>query len=122
MAVTDPRAVKFCNEKIRPTADLLACAYYTAKALMQAWNAQGMAALIPNTAPLVQDGASNNGTDATGGDGRPLMKGTDANAIVTRAQDLINWMEGATAISAGNGSLAVLNTVLAVKVNGTARF
>lgn len=114
---TNAQAIAFSNGKIRPMADLLYTAYETAKSVVQQWNSQNVAAVLPNDANLIQDGA----TVATGTpDGRAPITDAQATTIITRCQDLINWMEGSAAIAAGDGSKAVLNTVGAVEVNGKA--
>jgi hypothetical protein len=122
MAITDPRVVLFANNNVRRFDDLLYSAYMTAKSLIAIWNAQGLSALTPNTSAIVEDGASVNGADATGGDGRPLMHGTDINNAITRATDLVNWMEGSVGVSTNDGTKGVLNTIAGVKVNGAALF
>lgn len=43
--ITNPEAVKFCNEKIRPAADALASAYHTMKALRDEWYAKNLGAI-----------------------------------------------------------------------------
>lgn len=113
MANSNPQAVAFANQKIRPMADLLYTAYYTAKSVLAQWNAQNVAAVIPNDATIIADGAAT--------DGRAQITDAQATNVITRCQDLINWMEGANTIAAGNGSLAVLNTVALVQVNGKAQ-
>lgn len=105
-AITDPQAVKFANEKVRVTADLMAQLYYTCKALVNDWNATGLSAKITNTADLIVDGAAT--------DGRNPLTGAQATNIITRAMEVIADYEA--------GANGKLNTVLAVKVNGAARF
>lgn len=105
-AITDPTAVKFANEKIRPTADLMGSLYFTAKALVAEWNATGMSAKITNTADNIVDGSAT--------DGRNPMTGAQATAIVTRAQEVIADYEAT--------SNAKLNTVLVPAVNKAAKF
>ena len=112
MANTNPQAVNFANTKIRPMSDLLYTAYETAKSVVQQWNSQNVAAVIPNDTTVIADGAAT--------DGRAQITDAQATTIITRCQDLINWMEGSTAIAAGDGSKAVLGTVAAVEVNGKA--
>lgn len=112
MANTNPQAIAFSNGKIRPMADLLYTAYQTAKSVVSQWNAQNVAAVIPNDAVIIADGSAT--------DGRAQITDAQATTIITRCTDLINWMEGSTAIAAGDGSKAVLNTVAAVEVNGKA--
>lgn len=112
MANTNVQAVTFANTRVRPMADELYRCYLMAKSLLSQWNSQNVAAVIPNDATLIADGAAT--------DGRPPMTDAQATTIVTRCQDIVNWMEGSTAIAAGDGTKAVLNTVAAVEVNGGA--
>lgn len=102
--ITDPTAVAFCNEKIRPAADRLAQAYFDAKAVIAEWNARGGTDFIANDlAAEVIDGAQD--------DGRPVIDGADVNNIINRLSEFVADMEA-------NGG-AKLNTVLAVAVNLT---
>jgi hypothetical protein len=108
------QAITFSNTKIRPFADLLYTAYLSAKSLVSMWNAQNVPAALPNDANVLADGAAT--------DGRAPITDAQATNIINRAQDLINWMEGSTAIAAGDGSKIVLTTVSAVEVNGKSLF
>lgn len=65
--------------------------------------------LIPNDSETIAD------TAAT--DGRPIVTGAKAVNVVSRAQDIKNFMEGSAAIGVGDGSKAILNTALAYAVN-----
>lgn len=112
MPNSNPQAVAFANGRIRPMADLLYTAYQTAKSVVQQWNSQNVAAVIPNDSTVIADGSAT--------DGRAQITDAQATTIITRCTDLINWMEGSVAISAGDGSKAVLGTVAAVEVNGRA--
>jgi hypothetical protein len=101
--ITDAEAIRFCNEWARPAADRLAQRYYTAKALVNEWNARDMVVKIPNTADVIVDGSGG------AGDGRPGVTAAQITAIITRAQELVTDYEAT--------SQAKLNTVLAVAVN-----
>ena len=101
--ITDAEAIRFCNEWARPAADRLAQRYYTAKALVNEWNARSMSAKIPNRADAGVDGSG------SAGDGRPGVTAAQITAIITRAQELITDYEAT--------SNAKLNTILAVAVN-----
>ena len=102
MAIDNVQAVRFCNENIRPMADTMAQAYYQARALVDAWYAQGLSAVVLNEGgEIVADNAET--------DGRPIVTGAAANLVVTRAQEFANDMEA--------NSSAKLNTLLAVAVN-----
>jgi hypothetical protein len=104
--INNPQAVLFTNQMARPLADSLETAYRTAVKVVEDWNAQNMAALIPNDAAAqIFDGAES--------DGRPIAHGADVVNIITRAMELMADYEA-------NG-LAKLNTVLAISVNGQSR-
>jgi hypothetical protein len=85
------QAITFSNTKIRPFADLLYTAYLSAKSLLSQWNAQAVSTALPNDANTLADGAAT--------DGRAPITDAQATNIVTRAQDLVNWMEGSTSIA-----------------------
>ena len=112
MANTNAQAVSFSNQKIRPMADLLYTVYQTAKSVVQQWNSQSVATVIPNDSTVISDGAAS--------DGRNQITDAQATAIITRCTDLINWCEGSASISAGDGSKSVLGTIATVQVNGKA--
>src|SRR6476620_11032360 len=68
MPIDDPRAVRFCNEGIRPEADSLAQAYFAAKNLLQIWGSQRLDTLIPpDPAAVVSDGAPADGRSVISG-------------------------------------------------------
>lgn len=104
--ITNTQAVTFCNSQVRVAADLMSQLYFTAKAIVAFWNANGMSAIIPNTTDVIIDGAAN--------DGRQILTGIGATAIITEAMAVIAHYEASTN--------AVLNQVKQVAVNGGARF
>ena len=114
MAITDPVAIKFCNEKIRPAANLLAQLDTFAGAILNEWTALGGTALVPNTSAVVQDGAAPDGLTSAGGDGRPVITGAKVNNIINRLTAL-----RATASNSGlaMGATGVRDTVLQVANN-----
>lgn len=114
MANTNAQAILFSNTKIRPMADLLSTAYFTAKSVVSQWNAQLVSSVIPNDATVISDGAAI--------DGRAQITDAQATAIITRCSELISWMEqGLVASPFGTTTTsATLNTVQAVEVNGKA--
>lgn len=96
-------------------ADLLYAAYLSAKSLVAQWNAQSVSSVIPNDSTVISDGAAT--------DGRAQITNAQATTIITRAQELISWMENGlvgSPFNAGSTS-ATLSTVAAVEVNGTAK-
>ena len=116
MAITNPVAIKFSNEKIRICADLIAQLDNLAGAVRNEWTAHGGTALIPNTADVIRDGASPNDDLGTGGDGRPVITGAKANNIVNRLTNLRSADAGA---GLAMGVAGVRDTVLQVAVNTT---
>lgn len=115
MAITNPVAIAFCNQKVRKIADLLAQADNLAAALINEWNALGGTTLIPNTVGnVVRDSASPTDDLGTGGDGRPIIDGAKVNNIITRATNLRS-----TSATTGlaMGATGVRDTVLQVAVN-----
>lgn len=114
MANTNPQAIVFTNTKIRPMADLLYTTYQTAKSVVNQWNAQSVSSVIPNDSVVIGDGSAT--------DGRAQITDAQATAIITRCQELINWMEQGLVASpfTGTSTNATLNTVAGVEVNGKA--
>lgn len=104
--ITNVQAITFCNQQVRPMADLLSQTYFTAKSIVEFWNANSMSALIPNTTQIIDDGAVI--------DGRQIITGIAATAIITECMNLITSFEANTN--------AILNQVKEVAVNGGARF
>lgn len=99
--ITNPEAVKFCNEKVRVAADKLASAYFLAKEVQAEWFANSMSDVIPNDSSPVVDGSAT--------DGRHPITGADATNIITRLGELITDYEAS--------ANAKLNTILGVAVN-----
>ena len=50
MAITDPQAIKFSNERVRTLADIATKYYYAARAFQNEWDATSMNLLISLTA------------------------------------------------------------------------
>lgn len=104
--ITNPEAVKFCNERVRVMADLLGQVYFTAKAIQAEWYANNLGEILPVSVDVVVDGAAN--------DGRHPITGNDAVSIIIRAGEIVADFEAS--------SNAKLNTILGVAVNYQARF
>lgn len=84
--ITNPQAVRFCNERVRRAADRFAQLYYRCCVLRDEWTAQGMASLIPNDAGSeVIDGSQT--------DGRPIITGADVHNMKDRVLDLLNLLD-----------------------------
>lgn len=105
-AITNATAVAFANQKVRVAANAMLQNYHTCKALVDAWNAGSLSAVMTNTADNIVDGSAT--------DGRNPITGAQATAIITRAQEVITDYEAT--------SNAKLNTVALVAVNGGAWF
>src|SRR5690348_15835710 len=86
--ITDPTAIKFSNEQIRPIADRFMKLYYASKAASADWTAKGLGALFPNDSSLVVDGSAT--------DGRTPITGGDVNIIVSHLNTLIADLEASS--------------------------
>jgi hypothetical protein len=107
MPITNPQAIKFANEDIRPAADALSQLYYRAKDILARWSANGQnvtALFAPFDGTLVMDKASVAPTD-----GRPPITTAQVNNIISRLNEFVVDYEA--------GGNAKLNTVTAVAVN-----
>ena len=100
--ITNPEAVRFCNEKVRSLADLATRYHYAAQALLNEWDATDMAAKLPNTADVVIDGSAT--------DGRSPITGAMVNG-------LHNHVEAMVADLTANSNQK-LNILLQIEVNG----
>lgn len=84
MPITDPAAIRFVNERIRPLADRLARMNALLALLLGEWDAKGMADLIPDdAAAAVEDGRASEGI--------VQVTGADVRDIVKLAQTLYAW-------------------------------
>jgi hypothetical protein len=72
--ITDPQAIKFCNEIIRPISEQLRALRANIDAATFSWNG-GISAMIPNTADPIIDNRE--------GDGVSRLTGADVRALVT---------------------------------------
>lgn len=99
-------AIAFSNQKARVMADAMAQSYFTAKVIVEEWNADSLSSIILNTSDLIDDGSSV--------DGRNPATGASVTNIITRAMEIVTDYE------ANNN--AKLNTVLAMAVNTSSRF
>lgn len=100
--ITDATAISFCNEFIRPVADLYAKLYYAAVIVKDQWNAIGTTAAIPNeVADEIIDGAQS--------DGRKVIYGADISTMMQRLQTVMDDLEAS--------SDTRLKHILAIAVN-----
>jgi hypothetical protein len=102
--IESPEAIRFSNEQIRPMADRLAKCYYAAKQLVNNWNDQNLASVLPpGDATVVDDGSAT--------DGRHPISADNAYGIVLQANALVTSME------ASNGANLAAVLLAAVNVN-----
>ncbi len=85
MANTNPQAIRFCDEQMRPLADKLAQLYNLAKALQADAAANGLVALFPADGQAIADSSSV--------DGRNPITNTDINNLIALVTSFINFME-----------------------------
>lgn len=84
--ITDVQAVAFCNNRIRPLADIYGSIYYRAKLMIAEFNSKGLASLIPN------DGLATV-VDGSAVDGRTPITGADVNIFLSNMQALVTQLE-----------------------------
>lgn len=73
--ITDPQAIKFCNEQIRPIADRFMQLYWAGKSAAADFTADDLAGLFPNDDSIVVDGSAQ--------DGRTPITGADVNIMLS---------------------------------------
>lgn len=83
--ITNPQAVRFSNEEIRPLADAYANLYFAAKRVAAAWSAQDIGTLIPNTSDVIIDGSAT--------DGRAAITGAKVNGLISACGALVTDLE-----------------------------
>lgn len=101
--ISDPVAIQFCNERIRPFADLLRSLFYTSGSILTIYGARTeLYPIIPDQMyDIVQDGLN-----------RPIS-GHDI-------QNIIAWANQVIAL--GSGYTDMLNSIEKVSINGRAIF
>lgn len=89
--ITDPQAVKFVNEQLRPACDRVISAIRTLRQMGANYSADGIGAMVnPNptvAAEYVADGSIN--ADGSKGDGRTPLLGYDVDNAMTQANALL---------------------------------
>lgn len=86
--ITDPNAVAFVNDVVRPAADRLAGIIPLLQSVLLQWNAKGLAATITNTSDLIDDGSATGGSAPNSPDGRTPITGADVVAMITNMQSI----------------------------------
>lgn len=99
--ITDPQAIRFVNEKIRPLADTMCRAYRTARDIVAEWKAKGIDKLFPNDGSAIIDGRI--------AEGVTQLTDKDILAILAVAEEIISLAE--------TNNNAVGDQVLRVAVN-----
>lgn len=94
MAITDPRAIKFCNEFVRPLSERIRDLFEDVARGNQVW-ADEIAALIPNDAnEILQDGRT--------AEGVTILDGSEINSNRAIWVQLANLRSGAAVTSLAN--------------------
>ena len=88
--VTNPIAVVFCNEKVRPIADRYAQLYWLAKIFITEWNANSLGSIIPNTSDTIDDKGDL--------DGRGVITGAMVNGLKNNLQAVITDLEASSSL------------------------
>ena len=102
--ITDPAAVKFSNEQVRPAADKAVQFYWWLKAVQAQYNAApSLASNLPNDSSVVVDGSAQ--------DGRNQITGADVNAVLTQLAALI------TSFEANNSAILKVFSKVAVNIH-----
>lgn len=81
MPVTDPQAIKFCNEQVRPLAEKLRALRVEIEAAQTDWFA-GLNAKFPNDSGAV--------TDSREAEGVSRLTGADINSFMSIAIGMLN--------------------------------
>lgn len=88
---TNPQAVRFANEKLRPACDAFVSAIRTLRQLRADYVAQGVGPLVAGSAELQQAIL----VDGSAGDGRTPLSGYDVDLASGAAQAVLDWVDGA---------------------------
>lgn len=105
--ITNPLAVKFANEKVRVTADVIDQLYETLKRYQTEYAAVNGDTIYPATSDNIADGSDV--------DGRKRCTGNQCRAIKSLADAFVTFMEA-------GGPPSRIAQVKAISVNGHPRF
>ena len=83
--INSPKAIKFCNEMVRPLADELIRFAYNARRVKDRYTAIGGQVLIPNDASPLMDGATTSGI--------PEVTGADVNVALGILDGVLTALE-----------------------------
>lgn len=106
MAITDPNAIAFINQRVRPLADLRSKLYFLSKIAAAEFTAKGLSVTITNDSSVVNDGSQ-----SPGGDGRTSITGADVNVLLSLTNADVASNEASSSLK--------LNQTLKVAVNTT---
>lgn len=73
MAITNPQAIQFCNQIVRPFCEAVRAQHAKTGDASTAWFA-GINNLFPNTAEIVDDGRTSEGVS--------ILTGADVNSVI----------------------------------------
>ena len=93
MAITDPRAIKFTNEVVRPLAERIRDVLEDVARAEQSW-ADEVGALIPNTADVLEDGRDAEGVSR--------LTGAEINSLRAVFVQIKNLRAGSAVTSLAN--------------------
>jgi hypothetical protein len=104
--MNDPQVVKFCNEAVRPTADKLVAALYAAQALVDSYDATGVAAKLGTDETFtnwIDDGSASDGRPTISAGGVALtvesIRGLLAQLNSTQTPSGLSLAQGVISIS-----------------------
>jgi len=80
MAITDPQAIRFCDEQVRPMCERVRALMAELDEMGITWEG-GVGALFPADASLVEDGRENEGVSR--------LTGMDINQVMTVLQAIL---------------------------------
>jgi hypothetical protein len=90
---SNPQAVKFCNERLRPACDAFVVAVRTLREMRAEYVAQGIGPLVAADTPT----ANLTIADGSAVDGRAPLLGFDVDNASQQAAAFLAWVDGAGA-------------------------
>lgn len=106
MAITDPNAIAFINQRVRPLADLRAKLYFLSKITAAEFTAKGLSSTITNDSSVVNDGSQ-----LPGGDGRTSITGADVNVLLALTNADVTANEASSNLKLNQTLKVAVNTV-----------
>lgn len=106
MAITDPNAIAFINQRMRPIADMRIKLHYVSKIAAAEFTAKGLSATITNDSQVVNDGSQ-----APTGDGRTSITGADVNVLLALMNADIATLEASSNLKLNQTIKVAVNTV-----------